>query len=97
MFFIFSEIGEKVKIPYNDNNNILFSYIELIFKKIGITKYDIELLDINKQDLFEYTDEINPILNNKKIIYIYSINEKYEIYKNYFLNIFKDKNLNHPL
>ena len=97
MFFIFSEIGEKVKIPYNDNNNILFSDIELIFKKIGITKYDIELLDINKQDLFEYTDEINPILNNKKIIYIYSINEKYEIYKNYFLNIFKDKNLNHPL
>ena len=97
MYFIFSEIGEKVKIPYNDNNNILFSDIELIFKKIGITKYDIELLDINKQDLFEYTDEINPILNNKKIIYIYSINEKYEIYKNYFLNIFKNKSLNSSL
>ena len=97
MFFIFSEIGEKVKIPYNDNNNILFSDIELIFKKIGITKYDIELLDINKQDLFEYTNGINSNFTNKNIIYIYSINEKYEIYKNYFLNIFKDKNLNHPL
>ena len=71
MFFIFSVIWEKVKIPYNDNNNILFSDIELIFKKIGITKYDIELLDINKQDLFEYTDEINPILNNKKMYCFY--------------------------
>ena len=97
MYFIFSEIGEKVKIPYNDNNNILESDIDLIFKKIGITKYDIELLDINKQDLFEYTNGINSNLTNKNIIYIYSINEKYEIYKNYFLNIFKNKSLNSSL
>ena len=97
MFFIFSEIGEKVKIPYNENNNILYSDIELLFKKIGVTKYDIELLDINKQDLFEYTNGINSNFTNKNIIYIYSINEKYEIYKNYFLNIFKNKSLNSSL
>ena len=97
MFFIFSEIGEKVKIPYNENNNILYSDIELLFKKIGVTKYDIELLDINKQDLFEYTNGINSNFTNKNIIYIYSINEKYEIYKNYFLNIFKNKSVNPSL
>ncbi len=97
MFFIFSEIGEKVKIPYNENNNILYSDIELLFKKIGVTKYDIELLDINKQDLFEYTNGINSNITNKNIIYIYSINEKYEIYKNYFLNIFKNKSVNPSL
>jgi hypothetical protein len=93
MSVIFSEIGEKINISFNDSNNIL-NEIDSVFKKIGVTKFDVQLLDINKLNLFEYTDRINSLLNNKSIIYVYSINERFEIFKQFFLNIYKEKSNN---
>ena len=93
MSVIFSEIGEKINISFNNSNNIL-NEIDSVFKKIGVTKFDVQLLDINKLNLFEYTDRINSLLNNKNIIYVYSINERFEIFKQFFLNIYKEKSNN---
>ena len=85
-----SEIGETLKISVNEN---LYKNLENSLKKhIGINIKDILILNSNSQNL--NLDILNNNNINDNNLYIYSLDNNYELYKRYFNEIFKTKNEN---
>ena len=85
-----SEIGETLKISVNEN---IYKNLENSLKKhIGINIKDILILNSNSQNL--NLDILNNNNINDNNLYIYSLDNNYELYKRYFNEIFKTKNEN---
>ena len=91
-YLIISELGQQRRISAQKD---LIKNIELSFKDFGLTKNDIILLSSNDLDnktnlvLPQNKKENNNINEITEDYYLYSMNNKYEIYKQEFENKFK--------
>ena len=81
-YLIISELGQQRRISSQKD---LTKYLESSFKDLGLTKNDIILISSNnldnKMNLITSKNNINEI---KEDFYLFSINNKYEIYKQEF-------------